>query len=106
MRRCCEARLPQLRAWAAQHAKPLVYLNPPRTGIEPKVLHWIVREARPSRIAYLSCSMASLARDLSGLCDAGYRVESIQPYDFFPRTDHVEALCLLSAEESRQNKSG
>ncbi len=98
LRGSCETRLPQLRAWAAQHAEPLVYLNPPRTGIEPKVLQWIVRGTRPSRIAYLSCSMASLARDLKVLCDAGYRVESIQPYDFFPQTDHVEALCLLSAE--------
>jgi tRNA/tmRNA/rRNA uracil-C5-methylase (TrmA/RlmC/RlmD family) len=97
----CATRLPQLRAWVSQHARPIAYINPPRTGIEPPVLDWTMREARPSKIAYLSCSMKTLARDLTALSDAGYRVESVQPYDFFPQTDHVEALCLLSAGDDR-----
>ena len=52
-------------------------------------------ELRPARIAYLSCSAGTLARDLAMLESAGYAVVRIHPYDFFPLTHHVEALALL-----------
>jgi len=47
------------------------------------------------RLAYLSCSAGTLARDLSVLEAAGYRVTGIEPYDFFPLTHHVETLARL-----------
>ena len=73
----------------------LVFANPPRLGLEPEVVHWLVDVGSPQRIAYLSCSAGTLARDLSVLCDAKYRVCEIQPYDFFPQTHHVETLVFL-----------
>lgn len=96
LRGACTTRLPQLRDWVARYPRPLVYLNPPRTGLEPAVLSWLAEEVRPPRVAYLSCSMGTLKRDLAVLAAAGYRPHAIQPYDFFPQTQHVEALALVA----------
>jgi len=101
----CADRLPQLNDWiqtAAETAdRCALYVNPPRTGMEPEVLNWASQRFRPDRIAYLSCSAGTLRRDLEGLTGAGYRVERITPYDFFPQTYHVETLALLAAEDHR-----
>ncbi len=93
----CAQRLPQLREYTAPAipGEELLYTNPPRTGMEPEITQWIAREYRPRRMAYLSCSAGTLARDLSQLCEAGYRVREITPFDFFPQTHHVETLTLL-----------
>ena len=55
----------------------------------------LAEELRPARIAYLSCSAGTLARDLESFEAAGYSLARILPYDFFPLTHHVEALALL-----------
>lgn len=96
-------RLPQLTQTVKQWSKNqtarrqcLMYLNPPRTGVENEVLQWMRNFFRPARIAYLSCSAGTLNRDLSYLTEAGYAVERIIPYDFFPRTLHVETLVLVN----------
>lgn len=92
----CADRVPQLRDWAQQTtATRLLYVNPPRTGLEPEVLAWATNEFRPERLAYLSCSAGTLSRDLSGFVGAGYTVDALHPYDFFPQTHHVETLALL-----------
>jgi tRNA/tmRNA/rRNA uracil-C5-methylase (TrmA/RlmC/RlmD family) len=74
----------------------LLYVNPPRTGLEDGIADWITSFMKPSRMAYLSCSAGTLNRDLSILCSTGYLVERIIPFDFFPQTIHVESLVLLS----------
>lgn len=90
-------RLPQLQQWVQENELNhlFVYANPPRLGLEPEVVHWIYTQAQPLRVAYLSCSVNTLARDLTELCDSGYYVNRIIPYDFFPQTDHIETLALL-----------
>jgi len=97
LRGTCVARLPQVRTWWAQQARRrLAYVNPPRSGLEAAVSLALASELRPERIAYLSCSAGTLARDLELLEAGGYGVDAIVPYDFFPLTHHVEALALLS----------
>ncbi len=95
----CAERIPQLNEWVENNAgaagRRLLYLNPPRTGIEPEVLDWVVRQFRPTRMAYLSCSAGTLHRDLDVLSHYDYQVKRITPYDFFPQTYHVETLVLL-----------
>ena len=97
LRGACRARIPQLNDWLNinPYGNRLLYVNPPRTGLESEVLHWIVADYCPIRIAYLSCSTGTLRRDLAILDHAGYQVEQITPYDFFPQTYHVETLALL-----------
>ena len=48
-----------------------------------------------SRIVYLSCDPATLARDAAVLCGRGYTVVSVEGFDLFPKTPHVEALLVL-----------
>jgi tRNA/tmRNA/rRNA uracil-C5-methylase (TrmA/RlmC/RlmD family) len=95
----CADRLPQLRAWTPSTGTRLLYVNPPRTGLEPAVRDWAAVEFRPERIAYLSCSAGTLSRDLAALTAAGYTVAAVIPYDFFPQTHHVETLALLERGE-------
>jgi tRNA/tmRNA/rRNA uracil-C5-methylase (TrmA/RlmC/RlmD family) len=96
LRGTCEERLPQIRPWwRTQGAERVAYVNPPRSGLESRVTEALATELRPSRLAYLSCSAGTLARDLSRLESAGYRVTGIDPYDFFPLTHHVETLARL-----------
>ena len=102
LRGTCVTRLPQLDAWTSKHKMnlPLLYVNPPRSGLENELLDWILNHYRPARVAYLSCSAGTLRRDLQRFCAAGYLVKRIEPYDFFPQTQHVEALALLSKTEA------
>ena len=99
LRGACAQRIPQLEQWSqGASGTRLLYLNPPRTGLEAALGDWISRRYRPRRIAYLSCSAGTLQRDLTMLCAAGYRVEHIVPFDFFPHTYHVETLALLARQ--------
>jgi 23S rRNA (uracil1939-C5)-methyltransferase len=97
----CGQRLPQLTDWIDSHCAGtparLLYANPPRTGMEKNVLEWIAGAYRPERMAYLSCNAATLNRDLLFLTANGYAVNAILPYDFFPRTHHVECLALIES---------
>jgi tRNA/tmRNA/rRNA uracil-C5-methylase (TrmA/RlmC/RlmD family) len=96
LRGTCVQRLPQVRAWwDGQGGERVAYVNPPRSGLEPDVIAALAGELRPARLAYLSCSAGTLGRDLAALCDSGYAVSAILPFDFFPLTHHVEALALL-----------
>ncbi len=91
-------RLPQIAAWWVNSApdERLLYVNPPRTGLDDITRDWLCRAGRPRKIAYLACAAGPLRRDLTQLVQVGYRVEALHPWDFFPQTDHVEVLALLS----------
>jgi tRNA/tmRNA/rRNA uracil-C5-methylase (TrmA/RlmC/RlmD family) len=96
LRGTCVQRLPQVHDWwGARRVERVAYVNPPRSGLEVETVAALATDLRPARLAYLSCSAGTLARDLASLVAAGYRVSGIHPYDFFPLTHHVEALALL-----------
>ena len=71
-----------------------VIADPPRTGISREALAGIVR-LRPGRIVYVSCDVATLARDARRLVDAGYTIVKIDAFDMFPNTPHVETVAVL-----------
>ena len=71
-------------------------LDPPRKGLDADLCRAIGEQA-PQRLAYLSCSPASLARDLRLLLEPGhYKLDGVICFDFFPQTGHVETLAVLS----------
>ncbi len=69
-------------------------LDPPRTGISREAMSGIVG-LKPPRIVYISCDLATLARDVRRLIEAGYRLDHIEAFDLFPNTAHVETLVVL-----------
>ncbi len=69
----------------------VVFLDPPRKGAHPQVLH-AVAKASPRRIIYISCHPASQARDAALLHELGYDITRCQPYDMFCQTAQVENL--------------
>jgi len=74
----------------------IIILDPPRSGVVPKALAKIIA-ARPPRIVYVSCKPSSLVRDLQTLTSQGYSVKATKLVDLFPRTAHIESVCLLEA---------
>lgn len=76
----------------------VVILNPPRKGCAPAVLAEVAR-LRPRLVAYLSCSPATLARDLAVLLGLGYAPRTITPFDMLPHTPHLEVLAVLGARD-------
>lgn len=95
-----EARGPAARRHAArvEHvlgelgAPELVITNPPRTGMDARVVEALER-LRPERIVYISCDPATLARDLARM--PGFRVAGVVAFDLFPQTAHVETVVVL-----------
>ncbi|MBE0475507.1 MAG: 23S rRNA (uracil(1939)-C(5))-methyltransferase RlmD [Coriobacteriia bacterium] len=71
-------------------------VDPPRAGLSGPALEALVA-SRASRIVYVSCDPATLARDLATLAARGYRPASVTPIDLFPQTHHVEAVAVLDA---------
>lgn len=74
-------------------------LNPPRKGCDSALLDSLVKN-KASRIIYISCDPATLARDLKFLVEKGYRLEKVQPVDMFPQTMHVESIATLKTAEN------
>ena len=73
----------------------VVIIDPPRKGCAASLLETIL-EMDPSRIVYVSCDSATLARDLRFLCTEKYEIKAVCPVDMFPHTTHIETVCLLS----------
>jgi 23S rRNA (uracil1939-C5)-methyltransferase len=68
-----------------------VIVDPPRTGMSREAMQSIVA-IRAERIVYVSCDPATMARDARRLLDAGYEVKSLEAFDLFPNTPHVETV--------------
>ena len=75
----------------------VVVLDPPRRGAGRKVVE-AVAATSPRAIAHVACDPAALARDLKLFAEQGYRPRTIQAFDLFPMTHHVEAVAILERE--------
>ena len=72
----------------------VMVLDPPRAGCDEKFLLTIAK-LKPSKVVYVSCNPATLARDLNILESNGFKTQIVQPVDMFPFTSHVEAVALV-----------
>ena len=73
-----------------------VIVDPPRAGLGRTVLELLVQRQVTS-IVYVSCDVATFARDLQRFGEAGYTVEDIEAFDMFPNSAHVELMASLRA---------
>jgi len=83
------------KALAERNLHPdLVVVDPPRKGMAEAAVH-AVASMLPARIVYVSCNPATLARDILRFQSLGYALTDGCAVDMFPRTSHVETVCLL-----------
>lgn len=75
-------------------------VDPPRTGMSKEAVAGVVR-AHPSRVVYVSCDVATFARDTRTLLDAGYELEELAGIDLFPNTAHVETVAAFTHTAAR-----
>jgi 23S rRNA (uracil1939-C5)-methyltransferase len=77
-----------------ENGKPdVVITDPPRAGMSADVIEKLL-QIEAKKIVYVSCNVATQARDLA-LLDVKYNVTKVQPVDMFPHTHHVENVVLL-----------
>ncbi|HET9361326.1 MAG TPA: TRAM domain-containing protein [Vicinamibacterales bacterium] len=76
-------------------ADATVIVDPPRTGLSKEAAADIIRLS-PPQIVYVSCDVATFARDTRTLADAGYRLDSLKGIDLFPNTAHVETIASFT----------
>ena len=85
--------LPELLARQAL-GECVLFVDPPRGGLKPAAREALARAGAPA-LFYLSCHPESLVRDLESLAAGGWAVRKVVPFDFFPKTRHLETLVLL-----------
>jgi 23S rRNA (uracil1939-C5)-methyltransferase len=78
-------------------APDVAIVDPPRTGLSKDALAGLLALASP-RLIYVSCDIATMARDVRALVAGGYSVGRVDAFDLFPNTPHVETVMLLSRE--------
>ncbi len=71
-----------------------IIVDPPRAGLHPAVIEKLLLE-KPQQIIYLSCDLATQARDLNLLLP-DYKIDFQKLYNYFPRTPHIEGLTILN----------
>jgi 23S rRNA (uracil1939-C5)-methyltransferase len=76
------------------HGHPdIIIVDPPRAGLHAKLIQKII-EILPEKLIYVSCNVATQARDLQILSEK-YSVEKLQAVDMFPHTHHIECVASL-----------
>lgn len=73
-------------------------IDPPRQGLSPYVAEKLSQCHSINPLLYLSCHPVSLARDLKIFQKAGWKIDCVIPFDFFPKTSHIETLVRLRHE--------
>lgn len=72
----------------------LIVVDPPRAGLEPQVVRRLTTIGA-HRITYVSCEPPTLGRDLRVLLEGGYRISSVDLFDLFPQSFHMETVVRL-----------
>jgi 23S rRNA (uracil1939-C5)-methyltransferase len=73
-------------------------LDPPRAGA--KVICENISKLMPKRIVYVSCDIATFARDAQLLCKNEYTLTSVGMMNMFPQTTHSEVMGLFIRSNS------
>ncbi|XMB66778.1 23S rRNA (uracil(1939)-C(5))-methyltransferase RlmD [Mycoplasmatota bacterium zrk1] len=86
-----------LKRWAKSGYRPdLMIFDPPRTGLDEESISTIIK-VKPKSVIYVSCNPSTLAKDIN-LIKQKYEIKSVQPFDMFPQTAHVETVVRLQRQ--------
>ncbi|BDS86315.1 TPA: 23S rRNA (uracil(1939)-C(5))-methyltransferase RlmD [Streptococcus pneumoniae] len=92
----CDTAENAMKNWLKDGIQPTVILvDPPRKGLTESFIK-ASAQTGADRIAYISCNVATMARDIKLYQELGYELKKVQPVDLFPQTHHVETVTLLS----------
>lgn len=83
-----------LEAKKYNHHFDVIVLDPPRAGTTRQFID-AATSLKPRKICYISCDPKTLMRDLKSFKKAGYTTNKIELVDMFPRTEHIECICVL-----------
>ncbi|MDP1571816.1 MAG: TRAM domain-containing protein [Vicinamibacterales bacterium] len=75
-----------------------VIVDPPRTGLSRDALAGILGLGA-GRLVYVSCDVATLARDARAIVEAGYVLGPVELFDLFPNTAHIETVVTFTRDE-------
>ena len=76
------------------HHFDVIVLDPPRAGTTKSFIE-AATALNPRKICYISCDPKTLMRDLKGFKKCGYTTNKIELVDMFPKTEHIECICVL-----------
>ena len=92
----CDSAENAMESWYKQGIRPdVILVDPPRKGLTESFIKSSV-SMNPKKIIYISCNVATMARDIKLYQELGYKLTKVQPVDLFPMTHHVETVALLS----------
>ena len=80
----------------------VLFMDPPRKGADERFLNALI-SLKPKRVVYVSCDPSTLARDIAYLSKS-YKVETVQPFDMFPHTTHVETISVICLKDEEKKK--
>lgn len=81
--------------WVKEGIQPtVIVVDPPRKGLTDSFIK-ASSSVQPEKIVYISCNVATMARDVKLYEELGYKLTKVQPTDLFPNTHHVECVALL-----------
>lgn len=78
-------------------ADTVMIIDPPRAGSSPEFLQQLFA-FNPKGVVYISCNPATQMRDLVLFTEAGFKLGTVQPFDLFPQTKHLECVMTLSRD--------
>lgn len=88
-------------AYAIAPNAELVVLDPPRSGAAGASA--AIAASRASRVVYVACDPATLARDLAILARGGFALTHLETVELFPQTSHVETIARLVRSRARRD---
>ena len=95
----CDTAENAMKSWLKDGIQPsLILVDPPRKGLTESFIK-ASSQTGADRIAYISCNVATMARDIKLYRELGYELKKVQPVDLFPQTHHVECVVLLQRKK-------
>ncbi len=91
----CDSAESAMKNWVKEGIRPtIIVVDPPRKGLTESFIRTSA-SVQPDKVVYISCNVATMARDVKLYEELGYKLTKVQPVDLFPNTHHVECVALL-----------